>query len=71
MDVWGDLFPRLPDLASAAVQVQERWDSPISPAPRSATGSIKIADLSFLMDSIGLGGGSWIRQFIYGFGDTG
>ena len=39
----------------------------IPPPIRSSAGSIKTVALFPLMDSLGLGGGRWIRQFIYGF----
>ena len=51
--------------------MQEHWDSFIPPEIRPASRSIKTVALSFLMDSIGIGGSRWIRQFIYGFDVTG
>ena len=45
----------------------EVWNSFTLPSLRLVAGSIRTVALSFLMDSLGIGGSRWIRQFIYGF----
>ena len=64
--IWAEQFSRLSGLISAAAPTQEAWNSS-APSLRPVAGSIKTVALSFLMDSMGLGGSRWIRQFIYGF----
>ena len=54
------------DLLSAA-SAQEVWNSCIRPSHRPVAGSVRAVVLSTLLDSLGIGGSRWIRQFIYGF----
>ena len=69
--VWAEQFGRLSALMSAAAPLQAHWGSCIPPEIRPATGSINTLALFFLMDSLWLGGGRRVRQFIYGFDVTG
>ena len=64
---WKAQLRRLRKLAAAADPTQAAWGDLIPDFIRPAAGRLKTVKISHLMRQFGLGGQSWIKQFIYGF----
>ena len=64
---WGQQLEDLRSLTLECDNIQRIWDAMAPPSIREATGDLKTATLAHLAESMGLGGGRWIRQFTYGF----
>ena len=64
---WKAQLRRLRLLTRAAAPAQAVWDALIPDFIRPAAGKLKTVTISHLLHQFGLGGQSWIKQFIYGF----
>ena len=64
---WDRQLEAIQTLTSECEGIQRIWDVMTPESIKPATGKLKTVALAHLADSLGLGGGKWIRQFTYGF----
>ena len=64
---WGKQINDLRSLVDDCENIQRIWDAMAPSSIKEATGNMKTVTLAHLAQSLGLGGGNWIRQFTYGF----
>ena len=64
---WKAQLRRIRNLARAAAPTQAAWGDLIPDFIRPAAGRLKTVTISHLTHQFGLGGQSWVKQFIYGF----